>query len=168
MSVSQRGGIEALNAVRAHQGSDMQMEATKEGSNNTGAMDGAWSLDMSLKFLDLMYDGTGSAEFVPMTLSSASGNQQGVTTGVTRDTVLTQPSNKREAVSSSGWVSGVPDPPAMATGSVGDSQPVAAPPPGGNCYAPLADPGPTIPQKGSLAGIKMASALLGPELNRRL
>jgi hypothetical protein len=47
----------------------------------------------------------------------------------------------------------------MATGSVEDSQPAAAAPPGGSCCALLADPGSTIPQKGSQMGTKMASAI---------
>ncbi len=51
-----RGGIKALNAVRVQQGSETQMEATKEGADITGAVDGAWSLDVLLKLRDLTYD----------------------------------------------------------------------------------------------------------------
>jgi hypothetical protein len=54
-----RGGIKALNAVRVQQGSDMQMEATKEGTDITGDVDGAWSLDVLLKLRDLTYDSMG-------------------------------------------------------------------------------------------------------------
>ncbi len=80
--------------------------------------------------------------------------------------MLTRPSNIREAVSFSGKTSRVPDLSTMATGSVEDSQPAAAPPPGGNCCALLADPGLTIPQKGSLMGIKMASAIIGARIEQ--
>ncbi len=121
---------------------------------------------MLLKLLDLMYDGTGSTEFVPKTLSGASRNQQGVITVVMMDTMLTQPSDIREAVSSSEKTSGVPNPPAMATGSVGDSQPVAAPAPGGNCCAPMAYSGLIIPQKGGLMDIKMGSVTVGASIDQ--
>jgi hypothetical protein len=66
----------------------MQMEATKEGADNTRAVDGAWSSDVLLKLLELMSDSMRYMEFVPMTHSGASGNQQGANTGVTTDTNL--------------------------------------------------------------------------------
>jgi hypothetical protein len=96
MLISQGRGVKALYAIGAHQGSDAKMGATKEGSDNTGAVSGSWSSDVLLELLDLSYDGTGSTEVVPMILSGASGNQQGVITGVTTATVLTQPSTIRE------------------------------------------------------------------------
>jgi hypothetical protein len=147
----------------------MQMEATEEGADNTGAVNGSWSLDVSLESLNLMHDGTVSTEVVPMTLSGASGNQQSVITEVTTDTVLTQPSNIRKAVSSGEMASRVVNPPAMAKGSVGDSQPVAVPPPpGGSCGALMADAGLTISQRGGLTDFEIASAIFGPALIRRL
>ncbi len=71
-----------------------------------------------------------------------------------------------DAVSSSEKASRVLDPPAMATGSIGNSQPVAAPPLGGDCSAPMADPGLTIPQKGGLTDIKTASAIVGARIDQ--
>jgi hypothetical protein len=69
------------------------------------------------------------------------------------DTMLTQPSTIHEAVNSGEEASGVVVPPTMATGSIRDSQPVAVPTPGGNCCAPMTDPGLTIPQRGGLTDI---------------
>ncbi len=93
------GGVKALNAFRGHQGFNMQMEATKEGADNTGDVKGLghWMCHLSHS---ICFDGTGSTEVVPMTLSGATGNQQGVITEVMMDTKLTQTSNIRKAVSS--------------------------------------------------------------------
>ncbi len=72
----------------------------------------------------------------------------------------------REAVSSSGKAFGVSDHPAITTGSIGDSQPVVLPPPGDDCHALMAVPGLTIPQKGGLTGIEMASAIVGASIEQ--
>jgi hypothetical protein len=93
--VSQGGGSKALNAVRVHQGSNTEIEATKEGGDNTRAVDGALSSDVSLELLDLMSDGMGYTEFIPTTHPGAFRNQQGANTGVMTDTALTHPSNIR-------------------------------------------------------------------------
>ncbi len=86
-------------------------------------------------------------------------HQQGTVTGATFDTVLTQPSTISEAVNSGEKGSGVVDPSAIATESVGESWLVAVPPPGDHVCAPMSDSGLTIPQKrGGLMDIKMASA----------
>jgi hypothetical protein len=71
----------------------MQMRATKEGADKTGAVNGSWSSDMLLELLDLPNDNAVSTEVVLKILSGASGNQQGVITGATMDTVPTQPSS---------------------------------------------------------------------------
>ncbi len=84
---------------------------------------------------------------------------------MTTDTVLTQTSNICETVSSGEMASRVINPPAMATGSIGDSQPVVIPPPGGTWCALMDDPGLTIPQRGGLIDIKMSSALIGASIN---
>jgi hypothetical protein len=54
----------------------------------------------------------------------------------------------------------------MATQSIGDSQPVVVLPPGGNCCAPMADPGLTIPQRGGLTDFEMASAIVGASIDQ--
>jgi hypothetical protein len=143
------------------------MVAIKGGADNTRAVSGSWSSDVSLESLNLLYDSMGSTEVVPMTLSGASGNQQGVITVVTMDAIIIQASNIREAVSSCEKASGAVNPPPMATGSIGDSQPVAVPPPGGTCCAPMADPGLTIPQRVGLKNIEIASATVGASIDQK-
>jgi hypothetical protein len=89
MLLSQGKGVEASPTISAQQGSDTQMGVTKEGADITGAVNGTWSSDVSLKLLDLPFEGTLSTEVVPRILPGASGNQQGASTGTTTDTVLT-------------------------------------------------------------------------------
>jgi hypothetical protein len=120
MLISQGRGVEASQAIGAHQGLDTQMGETKEGAENTRAVNGSWSLDVLLGLLDLSYDGTVSTEVFPRILTGASGNQQGIITGAMTDTMITQPSSIREAVNSGEKASGAVDPPAIATGSIGD------------------------------------------------
>jgi hypothetical protein len=84
------------------------------------------------------------------------------------NTVLTQPSTIHEAVNSREKLSGAVDPLAIATGSVGDSQSVDAPPSGVKSSAPIADLGLTIPQRGGPMDIKMTSATVGASINQVL
>ena len=144
------------------------MGATKEGADNTGAVNRTWSSDMLLKSINLLFDGRVSTEVVSRILSGASRNQQGVITGERTDTVLTQPSSIREAVNSGEKASGAVDPPTIATGSVGDGQSIAAPPSGGKGCAPMADLGLTIPQRGGPMDIEMTGATVGASLNQVL
>ncbi len=83
MLISQGRGVKASQAIMAHQGSDTLIGATKEGVDNTRAVNGTWSSDGLLKLLNLPFDGMVSTEVVPRILSSASGNQQGAITGAT-------------------------------------------------------------------------------------
>ncbi len=140
----------------------MQMGATKEGADNTGVANGSWSSDVSLELLNLPFDGVVSTEVTLRILSSAFG----ISTGAMTDTMLTQPSSIHEAVNSGEKASGATDPPAVATGSIGDSQSVAAPPSGGKCYALMADHGLTMPQTGGPMDIKMISATVGASLDQ--
>ncbi len=121
---------------------------------------------MSLKLLDLPFDGRVSTEVVPRILSGTSRNQQGAITGATTDTGLTQLSNIQEAVNSGEKASGAFDPPAIATGSIGDSQSVAALPSGGKGCAPMADLGLTISQRLGPTDIEMTSATAGASLDQ--
>ncbi len=121
------------------------MGATEEGADITGAVNGTWSSDVLLELLDLLYDGNLSTEFVPMILSGASKNQQGASSGATTDTKLTQPSIICKVMNSGVMATGAVDPPAIATGSIGDAQSVSAPPSGGKGCAPMADLDLTIP-----------------------
>ncbi len=164
--ISQGRGVEASQAIGAHQDSDTQIGATKEGADNTGVLNGTWSSDMSFELLNLPFDGTVSTEVIPRILSSASRNQQGLITGATMDIVLTQPSSICEALNSGEKASGTVDPPAIATGSIGFSQPVAALPSGGKSCALMTDFGLTIPQRGGLMDVEMTSATVGASLNQ--
>ncbi len=164
--ISQGRGVEASRAIVAHHGSNMQMGVTKEGADNTGAVNGTWSFDMPLKLLNLPFDGTESTEVNPRIVSGASRNQQCAITGARTDTVLTQPSNIQEAVNSGEKASGAIDPPAIATGSVGDVQSVAAPPSGGKACARMAGLGLTISQRGGPTDIEMTSATIGAILDQ--
>ncbi len=166
MLLSQGKGVKASLAIVAHQGFNTQMGATKEGADKTGAVNGTWSSDVLLKLLDLPFDGILSTEVVLSILSSASRNQQGASTGAMTDTMCTQLSYIREAVSSGEKKTGAIDPPAIATGSIGDSQSVAAPPSGGKGCAPMADLGLTIPHMGDLMDIEMTSATAGASPNQ--
>ncbi len=166
MLISQGRGVKASPAIVAHQGSDMQMGATKEKADNTGAVNGTWSSDVLLKLLDLPFDGTVSIEVVPRILSGASRNQQGAITGATTATMLTQLSNIREVVNSGEKATGAVDPPAIATGSIGDGQSVAAPPSGGKGCAPMADLGLTILHRGGTTDIEMTSDTAGASLDQ--
>jgi hypothetical protein len=62
--------------------------------------------------------------------------------------------------------SGAVDPPTIATGSIGNSQSVAAPPSGGKGCAPMADLVLTIAQRGGPTDIEMTSATIGASLNQ--
>jgi hypothetical protein len=168
MLISQGRGVEASPAIVAHQGSNTQMGATEEEADNTGAVNRTWSSDVLLELLDLPFDSMVSTEVVPRILSSASRNQQGAITGATTNTVLTQPSNIQEAVNSGKKASGAVDPPATATGSIGDGHSVAAPPSRGKDCTPMADHGLTIPQRGGLTYIEMTSAIVGASLDQVL
>jgi hypothetical protein len=68
-------GDQTHTHTHTYQGSAMQMEATKKGADNTEGVNGSWLSGVSLELLGLLYDGTGSTEVVPVTLSGASGNQ---------------------------------------------------------------------------------------------
>ncbi len=152
--------VKASPTIVAQQVSDMQMGATKEGADITGAINRTWSSDVMLKLLDLPFDGTLSTEVIPRTLPGASENQQGTSMEAMTDTVLTQPSNIREAVNPGVMASGAADLPASATGSVGDGQLVAAS--GGKGSAPMADLYFTIPHdSGGLTDIEMTGATAG-------
>ncbi len=85
MLISQGTGVEASPTIMAHQGSNTQMGATKEGADNTGVVNGTWSSDVLLELLDLLFDGTSSTEVIPRILSGASGNHQGASTGAMMD-----------------------------------------------------------------------------------
>jgi hypothetical protein len=166
MLISQGRGVEASQAIGAHQGSNVQMGATKEGAYNTGALNGTWSSDVLLESLNLLFDGMVSTKVVPRTLSGASRNQKGVITGARMDIVLTQPSSICEAVNSREKASGAVNSPAIATGSIGYGQSVSAPTSGGKGCAPMADLGLTTPQKGGPIDIEMTSATVGASLDQ--
>jgi hypothetical protein len=161
MLLGQGKGVEALPAIVAHQGSDTQMGAIEEGADNTGAVNWTWSSDVLLKLLNLPFDGTLSTEVVPGILSGASVNQQGASTRAWIDTVLTQTSNICEAVNSGVIATGIVDPPAIATGSIGDGQSVSAPPSGGKGCASMAELDLVIPHGGDPTDIEMTSATTG-------
>jgi hypothetical protein len=72
---SQGKVVKASPTIAAQQDSDMQMGATKEGADISGAVNGTWSSDVSLESLDLPFDGTLSTKVVSRILSSASRNQ---------------------------------------------------------------------------------------------
>ncbi len=166
MLLIQGKGIKAPPAIVAHQGSDTQMGATEEGVDNTGAVNGTWSSDVLLELLNLPFDGTLSTKVVLRIFSGASKNHQGTSREAMMDTVLTQPSNTWEAVNSGVKATGAVDPPAIATGSVGDGQSVAAPPSGGKGCAPMADLGLTRPHRGDPMDVEMTSATAGTSPNQ--
>jgi hypothetical protein len=56
--LSQGKGFGASPTIAAQQGSDTQMGATKEGADITGAVNRTCSSDVSLKLLNLPFDGT--------------------------------------------------------------------------------------------------------------
>jgi hypothetical protein len=106
------------------------------------------------------FDGTLSTKVVPRILSGSSKNQQGASMEATTDTVLTQTSNIHEAVNPGVRATGAVDPPASATGSVGDGQLVV--PSGGKGSATMADLDLTIPHdQGVPKGIEMTGATAG-------
>jgi hypothetical protein len=143
--LSQGKVVKASPIIAAQQGSDMQMGAIKEGADITGAVNGTWSSYVLLELLDLLFDGTLSTKVVPRILSGASGNQQGASTEATTDTVLAQPSNIHEAVNPGMRATGAVDPPASATGPVGDGQLVVPTRSGGS--ATMVDLDLTIPHE---------------------
>ncbi len=91
--LNQRDVVEASLTIAAQQGTNTKMGATKEGVDITGAKNGTWSSDVSLKLLDLLFDGMPSTTVISRTLSNASGNWQGTSTEATTDSVLAQFSN---------------------------------------------------------------------------
>ncbi len=115
---------------------------------------------MLLELLDLPFEGMISTEVVLRILPGASRNQQGASTEATMDTVLAQPSNKREAVNPGVRATGAVDPSASATGSVGDGQLVA--PSGGKGSTTIADLDLTTPHdRRGLTDIEMTGAIAG-------
>ncbi len=160
MLLSQGKGAKASSTIVAQQGSDTQMGATKDKAVITGVVNGTWSSDVLLELLNLPFNGTLSNEVVPRILSSVSGNQQGASTEATTDTVLTQPSNIREAVNPGVTATGAVPSPASATRSAGDGQLVA--PSGGKGSAPMAHLDLTIPHdRGDPTDIEMTGATTG-------
>jgi hypothetical protein len=144
----------------AQQGSNMQIGATEEGADITGEVNGTWSSDVLLELLDLLFDGTISTKVVPRILSDASRNQQGASTEAATNTVLAQPSNIPEAVNPGVREIGGIDPPASATGPVGDGHLVVLT--GGGGSATMVDLDLTIPHKsGGQMDIKMPGPTAG-------
>jgi hypothetical protein len=163
--LSQGKVIKASPTIAAQQGSNTQMGATEEGADITGVVNGTWSSDVSLKLLNLLFDGTLSTKVIPRILSGASGNQQGASTEATSDTVLAQPSNIPEAVNPGVRATGAIDPAASATGSVGDGQLVV--PSGGKGSATMVDLDLTIPhESGGQTDIEMTGATAGASHNQ--
>jgi hypothetical protein len=72
--LNQREVVKASPTVAAQLGTNTQMGATKKGADITGAENGTWSSDVSLKLLDLPYDGTPSTTVILRTPSGASRN----------------------------------------------------------------------------------------------
>ncbi len=160
MLLNQREVVKASPTIVAQQGTDMQMGATKEEMDITGAENGTWSSDVLLELLNLLFDGTPSTIVISRTLSGASGNKQGTSTEATPDSVLAQPSNIQEAVNPGVRATGAVDPPASATGPVGDSQLVV--PTGGRGSTTMVDLNLTIPQEsGGQTDIEMTGATSG-------
>jgi hypothetical protein len=152
--------VNAFPTIAVRQGTDMQMGATKEGVDITGAKNGTWSSDVSLMLLDLPYDGTPPTRVTLRTPSSASGYWQCTSTEAAMDSVLTQPSNIQEVVNPGVRATGALHPPASATGSVGDSQLIA--PTGSRGSATIVGLKLTIPQKsGGQTDIEMTGATSG-------
>jgi hypothetical protein len=123
----------------------MQIGATKKGADITGAENTAWSSDMVLKLLNLPYDGTPSTTVISRTPSSASRNVQCTGTEAATNSVHAQPSNIQKVVNPGVRATRAVDPPAVATGPVGDGQLVV--PTGGGGSATIVNLDLTIPQE---------------------
>jgi hypothetical protein len=167
--LSQKKGVEASPAIVAQQGFDTQLGATEEGADNIGGVNGTWSSDVLLELLNLPFGSMLSSEVIPNILPSASGNQLGASTGATTDTMLIQPSNICEAVNSGVTATGAIDPPASATGSIGDGLLVAPSGGKGSAPMPMADLDLTIPHdRRGLTDIEMTGATIRASHNQVL
>jgi hypothetical protein len=165
--LNQRKVIKASPTIAAQQGSNTQMGATKEGVDITRVENGTWSSDVSLELLDLPFDVTLSTTVILRTLSGASGKQQGTSTQATTDFVLAQPSNIQEAMNLGVRSTGAVDPPASATGPVGEGKLVV--PTRGGGSATMVDLDLTIPQEsGGKTDIEMTGATAGAGLDQIL
>jgi hypothetical protein len=136
------------------------MGATKKGADITGAENRTWSSDVLLELLNLSFDSMPSTTVISRTSSGASGKWQCTSTEARTDFVLAQPSNIQEAVNPEVRATGAVDPPASATGPVGDGQLVL--PTGGRGSATIVDLNLTIPQRsGGQTDIEMTGATSG-------